>query len=75
MVTSGTFNGGIPDSFAFQLYDSTLSTLLYEQTIAIRDTTPAGVPEPSTLLGILSLLAVGAARRPASASPKARRAA
>lgn len=60
VVTSGTFNGGIPDSFAFQLYDRTLSTLLYEQTIAIRDTTPTGVPEPSTFVATLGLLALGA---------------
>lgn len=60
VVTSGTFNGGIPDSFAFQLYDSTLSTLLYEQTIAIRDTTSTGVPEPSTFFATLGLLALGA---------------
>ena len=60
VVTSGTFNGGIPDNFVFQLYDRTLSTLLYEQTIAIRDTTSSSVPEPSTFFATLGLLALGA---------------
>ena len=63
VVTSGTFNGGIPDSFAFQLYDSNLSILLYEQTIAIRDTTTSGVPEPSTFAAMALLVALGANMR------------
>lgn len=54
----------VPDQFTFQLYDDTLSTLLYEVT---EDSLTEGqfVPEPATWLsGILSLsLIIAASRR------------
>ena len=53
----GIYAGGTPDAFSFQLYDSSLSTLLYEQDFAILDSTPAAVPEP----GSASLLLTGLA--------------
>lgn len=43
----GIFAGGTPDSFSFQLYDASLSTLLYEQNFDVLQTTSA-IPEPST---------------------------
>jgi hypothetical protein len=67
----GIFAGGIPDEFSFQLYDSTLSTELYEQDFDILST--SDVPEPGTavlcLLGIPILIARAARiRRAASKS-------
>ena len=55
----GIFAGGIPDEFSFQLYDSTLSTELYEQDLDILSTST--IPEPGTvvlcLLGFPILIA------------------
>ena len=45
---NGVFLGGTPDLFSFQLYDSSLSTLLYEQDLAILDNAPTPVPEPDS---------------------------
>ena len=63
----GTYSGGTPDSFSFQLYDSSLSTLLYEQDIAIVNTSMAGTPEPGPALlagaSMLLLLAAGIRRQ------------
>jgi len=61
---SGTFDGGTPDSFSFQLYDASLSTLLYEQDLAVLDTDTTPTPEPPasllTLAGVALLGLVGA---------------
>jgi hypothetical protein len=65
---SGVYLSGIPDAFTFQLYDSGLSTLLYQQEL---DQTSTTVPEPSTawlcapiaLVGIWRRRAIGQAWR------------
>ena len=64
----GVFLGGTPDAFSFQLYDSSLSTLLYEQDISILDSGTSAVPEPGSarlsLGGIALVLAICWRRRP-----------
>lgn len=52
----GVFLGGTPDAFSFQLYDSGLDTLLYEQDFAILNT-GSSVPE----LGSAGLVLAGLA--------------
>lgn len=52
----GYFTGIQADQFTFQLYDSSLNTLLYEQAIDVRST-PAGTPEPSSLGLVVSGIA------------------
>jgi hypothetical protein len=55
----GVFLGGTPDAFSFQLYDSGLDTLLYEQDFAILDSgSPASVPEPGSAGLMLAGLAL-----------------
>jgi hypothetical protein len=58
---NGVFLGGTPDLFSFQLYDSSLSTLLYEQDLAILDSAPTSVPEPDSaglfLVGLALVIA------------------
>ena len=59
VALNGTYLGGIPDEFSFQMYDSTLSTELYEQDLDILSTST--IPEPGTvvlcLLGFPILIA------------------
>jgi len=54
----GVFQGGTPDAFSFQMYDSSLDTLLYEQDFAILNTAPASVPEPGSAGLVLAGLAL-----------------
>jgi hypothetical protein len=64
VVLTSLFAAGIPDQFAFQLYDSELTTLLYE--VALDLTASAPVPEPTTLAltaGALATLGLTRLRR------------
>lgn len=46
---AGSYTGGIPDEFSFQLYDSGVTTLLYDQSLDIRSFDGVSAPEPGTL--------------------------
>jgi hypothetical protein len=58
VTLDGVYAGGTPDAFSFQLYDSSLDTLLYEQDFAILNTAPASVPEPGSAGLVLAGLAL-----------------
>ena len=54
--TTDQIAGFTPDAFSFQLYDSTLSTLLYEVTL---DLLPPGEPIPEPSAWALALMGLG----------------
>lgn len=54
----GVYAGGTPDAFSFQMYDSSLDTLLYEQNFAILNSAPASVPEPGSAGLVLAGMAL-----------------
>lgn len=58
VALTALFAAGIPDQFAFQLYDSELTTLLYEVALDLTAATP--VPEPTSLvLAAAALILIG----------------